>query len=242
MRKRTVVGRIYGMKYSWKGHKDRNRHKNRIKRKNINTPHCAEEDHYTPHYTRHYDTLSAISCTAIRHGAICILHCSTLYHSTMQNTVQCDKLLHSPAAQHSTVVYSAMYTLQCITLCPDAGIACWLEPWTRDRKVQNSNPGRSGGRIFVSKVNFVCWLLFSVRSTPVLPQWHVKGPGHSAKSAGGRLHVNKHTPWLNEVGAGWLCRCPSRVWESIRKRAHTQLAREHSITVVSARWATVDWS
>ena len=27
-----VVGRIYGMKYSWKGHKDRNRYKNRIKR------------------------------------------------------------------------------------------------------------------------------------------------------------------------------------------------------------------
>ena len=33
MRKRWVVGRIYGMKYSWKGHKDRNRHKNRIKKK-----------------------------------------------------------------------------------------------------------------------------------------------------------------------------------------------------------------
>ena len=32
MRKRRVVGRIHGMKYSWKGHKDRNRHKNRIKR------------------------------------------------------------------------------------------------------------------------------------------------------------------------------------------------------------------
>ena len=32
MRKRRVVGRIYGMKYSWKGHKDGNRHKNRIKR------------------------------------------------------------------------------------------------------------------------------------------------------------------------------------------------------------------
>ena len=27
----------------------------------------------------------------------------------------------------------------------------------------------------------------------MLPQWHVKDPGHSAKSAGGRLHVNMHT-------------------------------------------------
>ena len=32
VRKRRVVGRIYRMKYSWKSHKDRNRHKNRIKR------------------------------------------------------------------------------------------------------------------------------------------------------------------------------------------------------------------
>ena len=39
---------------------------------------------------------------------------------------------------------------------------------TRDRKVASSNPGRSGGRIFFSRVNFVCWILFSVSSTPVL--------------------------------------------------------------------------
>ena len=32
MRKRRVVGRVYGMEYSWKGHRDRNRHKNRIER------------------------------------------------------------------------------------------------------------------------------------------------------------------------------------------------------------------
>ena len=28
----------------------------------------------------------------------------------------------------------------------------------------------------------------------MLPQWHVKDPGHSARSAGGRLHLNMHTP------------------------------------------------
>ena len=32
VRKWRVVGRIYGKKYSWKGHNDRHRHKNRIKR------------------------------------------------------------------------------------------------------------------------------------------------------------------------------------------------------------------
>ena len=37
---------------------------------------------------------------------------------------------------------------------------------------------------------------------PVLPQWHVKDPGHPAKSAGGRLHLSTHTPLPNEVGVG----------------------------------------
>ena len=60
---------------------------------------------------------------------------------------------------------------------------------TRHRKVASSNPCRSGGRIFFSGVNFVCWLLLGVRTTPVLPQWHVKDPDHSAKSADGRLHL-----------------------------------------------------
>ena len=32
VRKRRIVGRIYGMKYISQGHKDRSRHKNRIKR------------------------------------------------------------------------------------------------------------------------------------------------------------------------------------------------------------------
>ena len=42
---------------------------------------------------------------------------------------------------------------------------------------------------------------------------------------------------------GWLwCRCPGIVWEPIRKWAHKQLIREHSVTVVSARWVTVVWS
>ena len=40
-----------------------------------------------------------------------------------------------------------------------------------------------------------------------------------------------------EVGVDWLSCYPGVVWEPIRKRAHTQV----SATVVSARWATVDW-
>ena len=41
---------------------------------------------------------------------------------------------------------------------------------------------------------------------------------------------------------GWLCRCAGIVWEPIRNRAHMQLVREHSVTVIYVHWATVDWS
>ena len=39
-------------------------------------------------------------------------------------------------------------------------------------------------------------VLTSIRSTPVLPQQHVKDPDHSAKSAGGRLQLNMHAPYV----------------------------------------------
>ena len=55
----------------------------------------------------------------------------------------------------------------------------------------------------------VCWLLFSVCSTPVLPRLHVKDPGHSAKSVGCRLLQNTHTPLTRQSRNGLtmpLCR------------------------------------
>ena len=36
----------------------------------------------------------------------------------------------------------------------------------------------------------------------VLPQWHVKDPGYSAKRAGGRLHLNTHTPLTQRSRSG----------------------------------------
>ena len=39
-------------------------------------------------------------------------------------------------------------------------------------------------------------------STLVSPQLHVKDPGHSAKSAGGRSHLNTHTPLTQRSRSG----------------------------------------
>ena len=64
----------------------------------------------------------------------------------------------------------AVYTIQPCTMSRHnmqshirawgAGIAQWLERRTRDRKVAGSNPCWSGGRIFFSRVDLLCWLLF----------------------------------------------------------------------------------
>ena len=48
------------------------------------------------------------------------------------------------------------------------GIAQWLECRTCDWKVAGSNPCRSGRRIFLSGVNFLCWLLFQYLFHPCL--------------------------------------------------------------------------
>ena len=94
----------------------------------------------------------------------------------------------------------------------EARTACWLERRTHDRKFASSNPGRKGGTIFFSRVNFVCWLSFGVRSTPVLPQWHVKDPSHSTKSAGGRWQVTpKHLYTLDPWSRSGLTMPLSRV-------------------------------
>ena len=59
------------------------------------------------------------------------------------------------------------------------------------------------------QLNFVCRLLFGVRSNPLLPQWHEKEPGHSTNSAGGRLHLNMHEPLTQRSRSG-LTRLLSR--------------------------------
>ena len=69
----------------------------------------------------------------------------------------------------------------------------------------------------------------------VLPQWHVKDPAHSAKSAGGRLHLNTHSPLTQRSRSSltMLSRHGVRTYQG--KRVHTPLVRKHVATVVSAR-------
>ena len=62
-------------------------------------------------------------------------------------------------------------------------------------KVVGLSPDRTGGRIFFSRVNFLRSYV-GICSTPELLQYHVKYSGHSAKSAGSRLQLNTHAPYV----------------------------------------------
>ena len=51
-------------------------------------------------------------------------------------------------------------------------------------------PAGAAGELSSPGSTFCADSYFGIRSTPV------KDPGHSAKSAGGRLQLNTHTPYL----------------------------------------------
>ena len=55
---------------------------------------------------------------------------------------------------------------------------------------------------------------------------------------------SKHAYTFDQTKSEWAdyAACPGTVCEPIRTWAHEQLVREYSAIVVSARWATVDWS
>ena len=50
---------------------------------------------------------------------------------------------------------------------------------------------------------------FGIRSTLMLPQQHVKDPGHSAKSAGGRLYFLQLNTYTLRM---WFCMKRHGVW------------------------------
>ena len=69
-----------------------------------------------------------------------------------------------------------------------------IERRFRDHKVAGSSPCRSGGRIFFSRVNFVCWLLFRYPFHPRVTAVARKWPRSVCEKVHGRLQP--HAPYL----------------------------------------------
>ena len=69
-------------------------------------------------------------------------------------------------------------------------------------------PAGTAGEFSSPGSTFCADSYFGIRSTPVLPQLHVKNPGHSAKSAGGRLQLNTHAPYVLNRASALVTTCP----------------------------------
>ena len=80
------------------------------------------------------------------------------------------------------------------------GIAQWLEHRSYDWKVAGSNPCWSGGRIFFSRVNFLCWLLFRYPFHPCVTAVARKRPRSSCQKRRWQVTA-KHAYTLRM----WLC-------------------------------------
>ena len=88
----------------------------------------------------------------------------------------------------------------CLICVCIAGIAQWLERRTHDRKVVGSNPCWSSGRIFFSRVSFLCWLLFRYPFHPSVTAVARKRPRSSCQKRRWQVTA-KHAYTLRM----WLC-------------------------------------
>ena len=118
-----------------------------------------------------------------------------------------------------------------------AGIAWCLELRTRDRKVASSNPGRSGGRIFFSRVNCVCRLFIPCPLHPRDTAAARKRLRSFCQNAGGRLHLNTHSPLTQRSRSGLTMPLSRHNVGNLSQNELTSnsIVIEHSVTVVSAR-------
>ena len=162
------MGRIYGMKNSWKGHKDRNRHKNKIKRSgqarlvyvfNINHNiltmwRWANEDLCTKNiYTLRSNTVIVIS----REWRKLVVKSSVVPQQPSQlrdrwwwwwsrEMWMGLEVRHKSKWGQCTVVYFVVQGQDSAV-----SIECGVHYW----KVMRLVPGRSRGRLFSPRVNFV---------------------------------------------------------------------------------------
>ena len=57
-------------------------------------------------------------------------------------------------------------------------------------------PAGAAGEFSSPGSTFCADSYFGIRFTPVLPQQHIKDPGHSAKTCRWQVQLNTHTPYV----------------------------------------------
>ena len=121
MRKRRVVGRIYGRKYSWKGHKDRNRHKNRIRSRGQARLAYVEFWHKPQHLHRLKASLRGLSASARLNSETCD------YRSEAVQSGQSQQVGLIAQTQDNSMVLKGYVSLA--MLCTYDHFHIWIDTW-----------------------------------------------------------------------------------------------------------------
>ena len=111
-----------------------------------------------------------------------------------------------------------------------AGIACRESAGLVVERLRVRIPAGAAGECSSPALTLCADSLFGARSTPALPQWHVKDPDHSAKSAGSRLHLNTHTP-LSQRSQSGLTKHSVGIYQEVS----THNSSRNTATVILAR-------
>ena len=117
-----------------------------------------------------------------------------------------------------------------------AGIAQWLERRTRDWMVVGLNPCRSGGRIFFSRVDYLCWLLFQYLFHPCVTAVARKRSRSFCQKCRWQVTV-KHAYTLRMwLCLKWHCAWLYGVHRTCAKMAAVSCGTSHASAVSTPLW------
>ena len=137
----------------------------RILHHNSISPHFASciTQHSTTRRIPHHTDFAAFQS---HHVSVVTFHISRttfhIHHNSNRSTTSLHNIPHHAHIPPRITSCTSHSNINCTSHHPTrgAGIAQWLEHRTRDWKVAGTNPCWNGGRIFFSRVDFLCWLLF----------------------------------------------------------------------------------
>ena len=109
--------------------------------------------------------------------------CTELSTDSFQKNSSCCR----PLTQHSQITITTRERGWLNGRAPDS--------WLKGRGFESLQEQRENF-ILRGQLSVLFDSYFGIRSTPVLLQLQVKDPGHSTKSAEGRLHLNTHAPYV----------------------------------------------
>ena len=109
--------------------------------------------------------MHACVCACVRTCAcmcVCVCVCVCVLHESVlcKYCSACDKRCVASIELSTSCFISYLRS-------GDSSVVRAPDSWSKGHGL---SPGRSSGRIFVSRVNFLCWLYFGICSTPMLTQ------------------------------------------------------------------------